>query len=172
MISIRYIDTKETEKETRFVVSPSLDSINLIKGHKRRLTIDKDYSKSSFYKSIYKRLPMKLSSTNFTQVCILHIINKNKQPMYGSQIVEEIKNLYDEKIWKPSNGTLYPAIKSLVQQGLLEKKITDKLNNKKLYDLTEKGHKVLIQKKKEVKPMIEGSKRFFKDLSEELFIED
>ncbi len=56
-----------------------------------------------------------------------------KKNMYGQEIAYELENM---KGTKPTPGTLYPALKELEKQGLVETRIEGR---KKIYSLTEEG---------------------------------
>ena len=57
-----------------------------------------------------------------------------KKEMYGQEIAEELEKMRGTK---PNSGTLYPALKELEKQGMIE---TRKEGRKKIYKLTEAGH--------------------------------
>lgn len=145
---------------------PSEKDVDLIKGFKRRLTTD---GKEEMYKSIYKRLPVKLSSQNFLGIYIMHIIIESGEPLYGSQVIVKIGEMFNEDIWRPSNGTLYPLLSQMVKEGLLEEAFTDKKNNKKMYDITEKGRRLFYERKSTLKPMLSESELFFNKVYKELY---
>ncbi len=74
----------------------------------------------------------------FIQIHILH--HGKKEPFYGSWMIEElIEHGYDM-----SPGTLYPLLKSMTSNGLLEKEEKN-VNGKirKYYHTTEMGESVL-----------------------------
>jgi len=56
-----------------------------------------------------------------------------KRDMYGQEVAEELKRMRGTK---PNSGTLYPALKELEKQGMVE---TKKEGRKKIYKLTESG---------------------------------
>jgi DNA-binding PadR family transcriptional regulator len=57
-----------------------------------------------------------------------------KKDMYGQEVAEELERMRGTK---PNSGTLYPALKELEKQGMVE---TKKEGRKKIYKLTEAGH--------------------------------
>ncbi len=69
---------------------------------------------------------------------IIILVMLHKRPMSGIDIINEIERL-SFGFWRPSPGTVYPLLKSLLDEGLI-KRIGD--NNKKIYALTEKGKKL------------------------------
>lgn len=72
------------------------------------------------------------STKGFLSLLILWMVKK--QPRTGAEIASELE---ERKGTKPSPGTIYPALKDLVQKGLL------KVNKKKAYSLTAKGKEEL-----------------------------
>lgn len=58
-------------------------------------------------------------------------------PLHGYKIMEKIKE--KTKFWKPSPGSVYPALQSLVKKGFV-KKIDE--GRRKKYALTKKGLKI------------------------------
>ena len=57
-----------------------------------------------------------------------------KREMYGQELAEKLERMRGTK---PNSGTLYPALKELEKQGIIE---TRKEGRKKIYKLTEAGH--------------------------------
>ena len=57
-----------------------------------------------------------------------------KKEMYGQELAEELERMRGTK---PNSGTLYPALKELEKQGMVE---TRREGRKKMYKLTEAGH--------------------------------
>ena len=69
----------------------------------------------------------------FLSFTIMWILRK--KPMYGQELAEELERMRGTK---PNPGTLYPALKELEKQGLVK---SAKEGRKKVYTLTEEGHK-------------------------------
>ncbi len=61
----------------------------------------------------------------------------SKRPMHGQEIADEIGK---RKGVRPSPGTIYPALKSLKEAGLIKE---DKVGKTLVYNLTNHGKKVL-----------------------------
>lgn len=78
----------------------------------------------------------------------------SKKQMYGDEIAEEIKKRRGEK---PKAGTIYPALKELKENGLINGKKNGKII---VYYLTEKG-------RSDVKEATAYFYRSFKDILEE-----
>jgi DNA-binding PadR family transcriptional regulator len=68
----------------------------------------------------------------FLSFTIMWILRK--KPMYGQELAEELERMRGTK---PNPGTLYPALKELEKQGMVE---STKEGRKKVYTLTEAGH--------------------------------
>jgi PadR family transcriptional regulator PadR len=67
----------------------------------------------------------------FLSFTLLWILRKKE--MYGQELAEELERMRGTK---PNPGTIYPALKELEKQGLVE---TRKEGRKKIYQLTEAG---------------------------------
>jgi len=85
----------------------------------------------------------KISRNNLTQIVprgflesYILLLLKNES-LHGYKIMEKIKE--KTKFWKPSPGTIYPALHSLAKKGFI-KEIDD--GRKKRYVLTERGLKI------------------------------
>lgn len=68
----------------------------------------------------------------FLSFTIMWILRKKE--MYGQELAEELERMRGTK---PNSGTLYPALKELEKQGMVE---TRKEGRKKIYTLTDAGH--------------------------------
>jgi DNA-binding PadR family transcriptional regulator len=69
----------------------------------------------------------------FLSFTIMWILRK--KPMYGQELAEELERMRGTK---PNPGTLYPALKELEKQRMVD---SVKEGRKKVYTLTEAGHK-------------------------------
>lgn len=138
------------------------NDINLTKGY----TLVK--SKEKLHKNTYSRLPVKLSSQNFLALVILYMVDSSKEGMFGLEIKNKIHESYDRAIWNPSQGTMYPLLKQLTQDGMLES-YTVKDSPRKYYKITRLGQKVLESRMEEFKDKIVGSLKFFKKLNHDLY---
>lgn len=64
-----------------------------------------------------------------------------ERPMYGLEITEELER---NSGWRPSPGTIYPALKRLGEKGFISfERTTSSGNKRKVYHLTEKGEEQL-----------------------------
>ncbi len=86
------------------------------------------------------------SIRNSGPLLILSLLNN--QDMYGYEIVENLR-IRSENIFELKEGTLYPLLHRLEKQGLLKsyKKTTDQNRERKYYQITKKGIKVLDEEK-------------------------
>ena len=82
----------------------------------------------------------------------MHVLyHGEKQSFYGSWMIEELK----EHGYSVSPGTLYPILKSMVEEGLLEKE--DKNVNgkiRKYYSTTKEGKEVFMDLKKNLNELV------------------
>lgn len=85
---------------------------------------------SDRYKSLQKFIP-----TGLLESFILSILKE--EPMHGYRLMKKIKE--KTGFWKPSTGTLYPALHSLLKRGIV-KEIRE--GRRKKYRLTGKGLKI------------------------------
>ena len=69
---------------------------------------------------------------------LIILVMLSKKPMSGIDIINEIEKL-SFGFWRPSPGTIYPLLKSLLNEGYI-KRIGE--NSKKIYALTEKGQQL------------------------------
>jgi len=79
--------------------------------------------------------------------------------LYGYKIIKKIKE--KTKFWKPSPGSVYPALQSLVKKGFVEK-VDD--GKKKRYVLTKKGLKLSEEIKDFEETMKENMSRILGDI--------
>lgn len=91
-------------------------------------------------------MKQKESIRNSGPLLILSLLNN--QDMYGYEIVENLR-IRSENIFELKEGTLYPLLHRLEKQGLLKsyKKTTDQNRERKYYQITKKGIKVLDEEK-------------------------
>ncbi|QGA55118.1 PadR family transcriptional regulator [Sulfolobus sp. E5-1-F] len=103
---------------------------------------------------------------------ILYVLSKG--PMTGAQIMDEIeKTSYG--MWRPSPGSVYPALDALEAEGLIR---ISKIDGwKKFYELTEEGRRAIgamseEDKVKEAIEQLEFSARYIVENLEKLSDED
>lgn len=90
---------------------------------------------------------------------VLGIINEN--PIHGYGLINKIKE--ETGFWKPSPGTMYPILKSMLNEGII-KEINSK-DSKKQYTITPKGKKIV----KSVNSLKSKMKSQVTDLFSEIF---
>lgn len=81
----------------------------------------------------------------------IHILHHgNEEPFYGTWMMEELK----EHGYKVSPGTLYPVLKEMVDQGLLEKEDRNVSGRiRKYYKTTKVGEELLESLKESLKEL-------------------
>ena len=92
----------------------------------------------------------------FNGLIYIHILHHgNIEPFYGSWMIEELK----EHGYNVSPGTLYPILKSMVDEGLIEKEdINVNGRIRKYYETTEKGNVLLFELKNNLKELFNDIK--------------
>lgn len=102
------------------------------------------------YSGSYNRLfPLKISTNTFITIYILHLLKK-KGKLYGKEIINEIEDRFAGK-WKPSHGLVYPILRELEKEGLVDGEwIGDKSKKTiRVYTITKKGaHAYEVEKEK------------------------
>jgi DNA-binding PadR family transcriptional regulator len=73
----------------------------------------------------------------FLKLTVLKLVSK--EPTHGYALMKEIERLTDED-WKPSPGSIYPALQELVSDGLVQVRAEGR---RKVYEITPKGMDVL-----------------------------
>ncbi|NLK00243.1 MAG: PadR family transcriptional regulator [Clostridia bacterium] len=83
-----------------------------------------------------------------TTVLVLSLLNR--EPMYGYQMIKEIKNK-SNGIFSFKEGTLYPLLHSLESKGVVESYWWGESGSRqrKYYQITTEGQLLLEEKKKE-----------------------
>jgi DNA-binding PadR family transcriptional regulator len=71
--------------------------------------------------------------TGFLKLAILKIIEE--RPMHGYALMKEIERVTGDD-WKPSPGSIYPALQELVANGLV---IAHAEGRKRIYEITPEG---------------------------------
>ncbi len=83
-----------------------------------------------------------------TSMMVLKLLEK--QEMYGYQIIKELEK-QSEKVFVLKEGTLYPVLHSLEQQGAIDsfEQVAETGRLRKYYRITEEGKKLLKEKAEE-----------------------
>jgi DNA-binding PadR family transcriptional regulator len=74
----------------------------------------------------------------FLKLTLLTLVSKG--PLHGYALMKRIERLTDEE-WKPSPGSIYPALQELVQDGLVT---CNAQGRKKVYAITPEGKDALV----------------------------
>ena len=86
------------------------------------------------------------SSLPLTEVTLLILLSLSLQPKHGYAIMKEVETLSQGRV-RLSTGTLYGAIKRLLEKGWIERLETEEGQengrNRKLYRLTRLGRQIL-----------------------------
>ena len=113
------------------------------------LLINYIYYKSFYITTMQKRIPKGIIS-----YLILEMMNEG--PTYGYEI---LKNLEERSRghWDPSYGTIYGALNRMEKRDYIKRVKKDE-DDRKYYDLTEKGKERLEDRKNELKDQSEKTK--------------
>jgi DNA-binding PadR family transcriptional regulator len=95
-------------------------------------------------------------------IYILHSLKK--KPKSGYELLVEIREK-TEGTWIPSKGTIYPLLKQLEAEGLVQIKSVDK-RAKNVFEITSEGKKALSHIKKQGQQMEKKFMQFRKIISE------
>ena len=116
---------------------------------------------------IWKFTPESGKERGLLTILVLHLLAM--KPKSGYDLLKEI----DEKTngsWTPNKGTLYPLLKSLDEEGLVQVKEIGK-RSKRIYELTDAGKETVSDIKK-MEQASEARVNFFKEIHFELFGEE
>lgn len=107
--------------------------------------------------TILHNMPTKVGKQRgVLSIYLLHSLKK--KPKSGYELLAEIKNK-TQGTWIPSKGTIYPLLKQLEEEGLINVKSVDK-RSKHIFEVTVEGKKVLSNVKKHGKQMEENFIQF------------
>jgi DNA-binding PadR family transcriptional regulator len=73
----------------------------------------------------------------FLKLTLLKLLSRG--PTHGYALMKEIEHLTEDD-WKPSPGSIYPALQELVADGLVSSRSEGR---RKIYDITPKGQDAL-----------------------------
>lgn len=93
-------------------------------------------------------------------VQIMLLLQLKHGPKYGYEMLKTIREEF-EGVWEPQTGTIYPALRSLEERGILE---TETRGETDYYLLTDKGDRMLNELGKRVKGNIRFTFRFMEYL--------
>lgn len=77
--------------------------------------------------------------TGFLKLMVLKLVSEH--PMHGYGLMKEIE-IHTDSDWRPSPGSIYPALQELERIGLIE---SEKEGRQKVYSITKDGEMVLKQ---------------------------
>jgi DNA-binding PadR family transcriptional regulator len=75
--------------------------------------------------------------TGFLKLAILRLVAE--RPIHGYALIKEIERITSED-WRPSPGSIYPALQALVKHGLITSSADGR---RRIYDITPAGREVL-----------------------------
>lgn len=78
------------------------------------------------------------------RIYILHLIEE--KPRHGYEIIQDIQ-AKTEGAWNPGAGAIYPVLKKLVSEGLIEAESPGGVDDRHVYKITSKGLKHMVQLK-------------------------
>jgi len=78
-----------------------------------------------------------------------------EQPMHGYQIIGELSER-SGGVWKPSAGSIYPALQLLADEGLV---VSEEVGGKRVFRLTEAGTATVAETLKEPAPWEDASQQ-------------
>lgn len=115
-----------------------------------------------------RQFPAKISTTAFTSIYILHLINTQGK-MYGQKILDTINQQMETK-WQPSRGMVYPLLREMEEEGYL-KAWWDEPDKRSIryYNITEKGAKHLEKMKIKYKPSFRDARKIIDTAIEEIY---
>ena len=112
------------------------------------------------YSGKYKKLfPGVLTSNSLLSVYVLNMLSKGTK-MYGKEIADKIEEQL-EGTWAPSHGLLYPMLRTMEDEGLVEGHWQDGGTRKTIryYSITEKGMEALQVEKEKIQPLFRESQK-------------
>lgn len=74
----------------------------------------------------------------FLKLTLLKLVSRG--PTHGYALMKEIEHLTEDD-WKPSPGSIYPALQELVGDGLITSRSEGR---RKIYEITPKGEDTLV----------------------------
>lgn len=106
----------------------------------------------------------KISSSMFLKLYTLSCMIKKDDAMYGKEILDYIHSF--DMGWKPSHGTLYPILNSMMEEKLID--FSYECDGRKYYSITDWGRNYYFSKSKDFKKMLLNSSKFYKTIAAEL----
>ncbi len=81
-----------------------------------------------------------------SSLVLLSVLSRSKEPMYGYQIAKMLQES-DPDVPMMKQGTLYPVLRSLEENSLLESKVEPSVSGppRRYYKITEDGRAALVE---------------------------
>jgi DNA-binding PadR family transcriptional regulator len=95
--------------------------------------------------------------TGFLKLTLLKLISKG--PSHGYALMQDIEN-HTDKDWRPSPGSIYPALQELEKKGLIS---FESVGRQKIYRITPEGEIVLKQAVSHLKMVLRHMRSVFSD---------
>jgi len=98
-------------------------------------------------------------------LCYVILRALKKEPLHGYAIIKSIETMTGD-VWKPTSGSIYPALAQLQHDGLISVKET-KCNGRKrkVYRITKNGLAEFLEKKESISQLAKKSAEMFQHLS-------
>jgi DNA-binding PadR family transcriptional regulator len=100
----------------------------------RDATVFPDIPEAVHFKKAFHKYGFK---TGFLKLAILRLVAE--RPIHGYALIKEIERITSED-WRPSPGSIYPALQTLVKNGLITSSADGR---RRIYDITPAGRVVL-----------------------------
>ncbi len=110
-------------------------------------TLSKTFNRSGF-------------KTGFLKLAILKMVSSG--PAHGYALMKSIERVTD-KDWKPSPGSIYPALQDLEKKGLIS---VSTMGRRRIYEITPKGRVVLSEAITHVKEVLGYLNKLFEGSEE------
>jgi DNA-binding PadR family transcriptional regulator len=95
--------------------------------------------------------------TGFLKLTLLKLISKG--PSHGYALMNDIER-FTEKDWKPSPGSIYPALQELESKGLI---VSEKRGRQRVYSITEEGEMVLMEAASHLRMVLKHIRKIFSE---------
>ncbi|MGI5834888.1 MAG: PadR family transcriptional regulator [Chloroflexota bacterium] len=97
----------------------------------------------------------------------LYILEQlHRQPGTGAEMAE---TLHESCKWKPSPGTIYPLLRRLEREGLVESRWDTSSKPQRVYKLTEDGEEERVRLREQLEPQLRHTLRMLQIHIEYLF---
>lgn len=96
-----------------------------------------DVTKGPDYLEVCEAFNLSSFHSGFLKLAILKLISR--QPLHGYALMKEIERM-SEGTWRPSPGSIYPALQELLRSGYIEQ---EQMGRRRIYKITSKGDEVL-----------------------------